>query len=208
MLQSILYESQIKVILKYYAQPMMQIGLEKHGIYLAETKASGLLERSGAFWIGTMEFIRESIGGIASRLSRSFESRFLTKQRTLYFCYFVATLLSLLIVVSAAALGMWLVVPFIFFVLLTTIQNVRRPIFVSALNEKMEKSMRATILSMESVGRAIVVAAVLPVMGLLADRYGVQYALGVPMALLFLGAFIRVPSRERPEVWHTVNQPE
>jgi MFS family permease len=197
MLQSVLYESQIKVILKYYAQPMMQIGLEKQGIYLAEAKVSSLLGRSGAFWIGAMEFIRDSIGGIASRLSRSFESRFFTKRGALYFCYTVATLLSLLIVVAVTALGMWLVAPFIFFVLLTAIQNVRRPIFVSALNERMEKSMRATMLSMESVGRAIVVAMVLPMMGLLADRYGVQYALGVPMTLLFLGTFLGLPERQR-----------
>jgi hypothetical protein len=103
----------------------------------------------------------------------------------------------MLIVVALTAWGAWLVAPFIFFLVLTGVQNVRRPMFVSALNERMEKSMRATVLSIESVGRAVIVAVVLPVMGMLADRYGLQYALCVPMTLLFLGLWIFIPQRVR-----------
>jgi hypothetical protein len=170
----------------------MQLGLEKHGVYLAQAAAGGLLQRSGAFWIGVMELLRESLGGLMSRLSRPIESKFRSQRRALSCCYAAATLLAASIVVAVAALEMWLVLPVIFFILLTAVQNLRRPIFVSALNQQMEKSMRATVLSIESVGRAIVVAMVLPAMGFLADRFGLQFALTVPLVLLILGLWLPV----------------
>lgn len=88
----------------------------------------------------------------------------------------------------------WLWLAAAFFVLLTLLQNVRRPMFMSTLNADMEKSMRATVLSAESVARSLAMAAMLPVMGLVADKYGLEYALLLPAAVLVAAWPLRLAS--------------
>jgi len=190
LLQSVLFESQLKVILKYYAQPMLTAGLARHGIDLVATRASsgtagdGVMQRSGALWIGLFEWIRESLGGVAARSSRRFERSQGSADRVLDVCYGTAAVLGLIAAGCFALWNDWLVVAAIDFVLLTALQNVRRPVFVSALNAEMEKSMRATILSLESVAKSIVLAVMLPLVGVLADRYGPGSALLLPPCVL------------------------
>lgn len=66
----------------------------------------------------------------------------------------------------------WLVIGLILMLGLTVLQNGRRPIFVSAFNEVMDKSARATTLSIESQARSVVTAVLLPITGWLADQFG------------------------------------
>jgi len=187
LIQSVLFESQLKVILKYYAQPMLTAGLARHGIVLAESAGGDAFQRSGAVWIGAFEWVRESLGGVAARSSRRFERSQASPQRALDVCYGVAALLGLLVAGSFFVWNDWLVVAAVYFVLLTLLQNVRRPVFISALNAEMEKSMRATILSLDSVARSIVLAVMLPVVGMAADRFGLRSALLLPPLVLLAG---------------------
>jgi predicted MFS family arabinose efflux permease len=184
LLQSVVYESQLELILKYYAQPIVKMGLARHGILLSAGSQAAVLERSAAAWIGCLEFIRESVGGAAARASRRLEQTQRDPRRALDLCYSLATALGLAVVGVSLWFRDWLWLAAAFFVLLTLLQNVRRPMFVSTLNADMEKSMRATVLSAESVARSLAMAAMLPVMGLVADKYGLEYALLLPAAVL------------------------
>jgi len=188
LLQSIVYESQLELILKYYAQPIVKVGLAQHGILLSAASANAsILDRSAAVWIGCLEFIRESVGGAAARMSRRVEQAQSNQLQALNICYMVATFASVLIVGAFLFWKDWLLPASAFFVLLALLQNVRRPMFVSALNAGMEKSMRATILSAESVARSLVTALTLPLMGVVADQFGLEYAILLPAVGLLLG---------------------
>jgi MFS family permease len=197
LLQSVLFESQIKVILKYYAQPVMTAGLGRFGVTLVASSGTAF-QRSGALWVGLFELFRESLGGLAARASTRWERAFFGPGRALAACYVLATALGLLVVGSLLLWSKWLVVAGAYFVLLTLLQNVRRPVFVSALNSEMEKSMRATVLSVESAARSVCLAVTLPVVGLVADSYGLQYALLLPPLVLIAGWPLSSARPDRP----------
>ncbi|VTT99602.1 mfs transporter : Uncharacterized protein OS=Blastopirellula marina DSM 3645 GN=DSM3645_28432 PE=4 SV=1: MFS_1 [Gemmataceae bacterium] len=183
---SVLFESQIEVVVKYYAQPVLSAGLGRYGVSLVATVGSAL-ERSGAVWVGVFEMVRESLGGAAARLSPRFERATGGPARALGLSYAAAAVLGALVVGVLLAWDDWLWVAVAYFVALTVLQNVRRPVFVGALNGEMEKSMRATVLSLESVARSISLAVTLPVVGLVADHFGLKYALLLPPLVLLAG---------------------
>ncbi len=72
------------------------------------------------------------------------------------------------------------------YLLLYTVQNVRRPMVVGYVSERIDHRMMATGLSVETQLRTILTAAFAPLMGLMADQ------LGVGLAVLALGAFALV----------------
>jgi MFS family permease len=187
LLQSVLFESQIEVILKYYAQPLLTAGLGRFGVVLVAPAAGTALQRSGALWLGAFEFVRESLGGAAARASPRLERALAGPARVLGACYAAAALSGVGAVGVFLAWGDWVAGALAYFVLLTVLQNVRRPVFVGVLNAEMEKSMRATVLSLESVARSVGLAVMLPLVGVVADAHGLRVALVLPAAVLLAG---------------------
>lgn len=87
----------------------------------------------------------------------------------------------------------WGLVPgLILLSLLTILQNLRRPIFVSSLNTRMEKAQRASVLSFESVCRAITVACLLPLFGRAVDAFGLTAVWAIASGILTFGLFIKI----------------
>ena len=74
--------------------------------------------------------------------------------------------------------------------LLTMLQNTRRPMFVSAFSRVMDSPQRATTLSVESQSRSLVTAALLPLMGVLADHLGLGAVFLAISAILAAGLLI------------------
>jgi hypothetical protein len=200
MMQSVLFESQIKIVVEYYAQPMLKVGLAKYGIDLLKP-SSGASGGTGAIWIGAFEWFRETLGGGAARASDRFQKTLSSSQRALDSCYVAAALLGLLACGIFLLWSEWTVLAAAYFVLLTILQNIRRPIFVSALNAEMEKSMRATILSLESVARSTALAVMLPLIGLIADNFGLPVALAVPPLVLLVAFFVGMCAGARSELF-------
>lgn len=194
---SVLFESQIEVVVKYYAQPVLSAGLGRYGVSLVASAGSAL-GRSGAAWVGAFEMVRESLGGLAARLSPRFERAAGGPARALGASYAVAAGLGVLVVGVLLAWDDWLWVAVAYFVALTALQNVRRPVFVGALNGEMEKSMRATVLSLESVARSVSIAVTLPVVGAVADHFGLKYALLLPPLVLLAGWLLASGGRAAP----------
>ncbi|SFH74921.1 MFS transporter [Planctomicrobium piriforme] len=191
-LQSVLFESQLKIVLKYFTQAFLKTGLAILGIAVIAPAGATGIERLGAFGVGLNEFVRDALGGLGARGSANFERRCLTSVTALNRIYFA----SLIVIVGLALCSLslqWGLIPGVVLIsLLTVLQNLRRPIFVSALNTRMEKSQRASVLSFESVCRASTIACLLPAFGWLADHYGLIAVWGFASLMLLLGGFIRL----------------
>ena len=176
LLESAAFESQVKMILKYYVQPVLQQGLAALGIPVLGP---------GAIWIGSAEFASNQVGAAGALLSGRAENLLKNRGGARRWIY-------LAVMATAAGIGLAarnreLITGIILFVILTGLQNIRRPLFVSAFNQVMDKPQRATTLSLESMARTLTVSALLPVTGLIADRYGMAPVFWLICAVLFVG---------------------
>ncbi len=186
--QSILFESQMKILLKYFTQPFLKAGLGMFGIPIVAPVGVSGIASAGAFWVGLSEFLRDGLGGLGARMSPRFECAAGSRNAALNGVY----LGSVLAVIGLAACALdlkWGLFPgLLILMVLTLLQNLRRPIFVSALNTEMQKTQRASVLSLESVARAVTVAILLPLLGWAADCFGLIAVWGISSAIL-LGGF-------------------
>ena len=71
----------------------------------------------------------------------------------------------------------------------------RKPIFVDVCDDHMEKHQRATVLSVESQMKALFTVVFAPLVGFIADQFGVSYVmLGLGLFLLIAFFFVRIGS--------------
>ncbi len=75
---------------------------------------------------------------------------------------------------------------FIFFLILHNISDVRKPIFIDLIDKYMEKGLRATILSIKSQISAITTVITAPVLGYIADLFGIKTALFIVGGFMLL----------------------
>lgn len=179
--QSVIFESQTKLLLKYYLQPFLKDGLAGHGIVILG---------AGALWVGFNELVREGLGGAGAWMSPAFERRVGGAGPALHRAYALAVALS--VGVGLSYVHGWLLAGLVLLVAVTVLQNLRRPIFVAAFNRVMDRPNRATTLSIESQSRSLAVAVLLPVTGFAADRWGLGSVFPVISVLLMIGLLIRV----------------
>jgi len=178
--QSILFESQTSLMLKYYLQPFLKEGLHNLGFLIVGT---------GALWVGMNELVRNSLGGLGAAFSTTLEKGAGGGARALRVAYGLCFLLS--IAVCICVLGGSMLLGLAIFIILTMLQNVRRPIFLSMFNQFMDKPQRATTLSIESQSRSLLIAALLPISGWAADRYGLIAFFTITSGMLALGFLLR-----------------
>ncbi|WP_437229237.1 MFS transporter [Planctomicrobium sp. SH661] len=199
-LQSVVFESQLKIVLKYFTQPFLKSGLALLGISIIAPAGAAGIERLGAFGIGLNEFLRDSLGGVGARMSSEVEGKFRSSSAALNRIYAlgIAGILGL----SACSISLqWGLIPgLVLLSFLTVLQNLRRPIFVSSLNSRMEKSQRASVLSFESVCRAVTVACLLPLFGVAVDEFGLSAVWALASVVLLAGLCIRLEPKQATSV--------
>lgn len=178
-LQSALFEVQVKLSGKYFLQPLMQQGLSGFGL-----PVPGL----GAVWIGATEAARDGLGAIGARGSAGLERRAGGGLRALRFAYVVA--LALAMGVAWAAHSDILAAVVLMLLAMNYLQNARRPVFISVFNGRVDKAQRASGLSLESLVRNGLLTVVLPVTGALADAFGLWAAFALTFVLLLPGALL------------------
>jgi MFS family permease len=104
--------------------------------------------------------------------------------------------MALLVGAGASAWAGWQVGAILAYLLLYIAQNVRRPLVVGFVSERIDHRMMATGLSVETQLRTILTAAFAPLIGLLADRLGVGLAILTLGGLALLGhPLLRVRER-------------
>jgi MFS family permease len=187
--ESVTFESQSKLMLKYYLQPWLKLTLEAGGLTII-----GL----GALSVGAYEFVRNSVGATGALASPWLERIAGGQGAALTLVHRGALLISLALVLCLWV--DWLVIGLILMLGLTVLQNGRRPIFVSAFNEVMDKSARATTLSIENQARSVVTAVLLPITGWLADQFGLIAVCMALTGLLLSGLVVGV-------MLHSTSQP-
>jgi MFS family permease len=187
--ESTLFESQSKIALKYYLQPFLKQGLAGIGLPILA---------GGAIAVGAIELLRDAIGGLGARFAPALERRSRGAERALRLAY-GAALAALLGIALCASVG-WLWVGVALAIGLTLLQNARRPVFVRAFEQRIDPAQRATGLSVESLTRTVTVAALLPIVGVLADRVGLWAAFALMAAVLASGLLIpNLSRRAHPE---------
>jgi hypothetical protein len=182
--QSVVFESQVKMLLDYYVQPFLKEGLEARGILILGT---------GALWVGVNQLVNEGVGSAGAWFAPDFERRSGGTGAALRRAYLACVALSL--AVGVCRLRGWMIAGLVALVGVTLVQNLRRPVFVGAFNRLMDKPHRATSLSIESQARSLFAAGMLPVTGLVADRWGLDAVFPMISAVLVLGLLAR--PRER-----------
>lgn len=109
------------------------------------------------------------LGAIASRKAYILKSDN-TDMRSLY-------LIHLLLAVSMVVLAIVAENPFLVFgvyVFIYLLFNVRKPIFVDEVDEHIETSERATILSVSSQFKSLLLMIFAPILGWIADQFGIS----------------------------------
>jgi len=84
------------------------------------------------------------------------------------------------------------------FVLLYSLQNLRRPMNVGFISENIDAKIMATGLSVESQLKTLFIAILSPIMGFFADTFGVGVALSLIGVLVGMGySFVKVAEKKQ-----------
>lgn len=167
---SVLFESQIKLAL-VYLQPFLAERLAE--VDLTVTAGIGALAYGGWFFLQGLAAGSASL--FAPRLERRFGGSEAAIRRIHRWGAAALVSLALLGVFTDGMLGL---AGLPLFAALAALQNARRPLFVSALDDHMDRHYRATTLSLESQLRGWAYAVSALVAGALADASNIGWALG------------------------------
>ena len=181
---SVLFESQVKVMAAYL-QPALAEGSEAMGLSVI----GGL----GALVVGGYMGLSGLLAGSASLLSTTLVSRSRGPNGALRTCHALAALVATLAAIATLLEVVWL--GLVFLITLAALQNARRPIFVTALDDVMVPEYRATLLSSESQARSWCYALVSVALGFAADAFGLS-AVFASVAILLCLAFALSPRAE------------
>jgi len=85
------------------------------------------------------------------------------------------------------------VIIILLFLILYILTDIRKPLFVDACDDYMDKHQRATVLSIASQLRALFTIIMAPIVGFLADNFGIaSVMLGLACILLVLYSFVKI----------------
>ena len=145
-----------------------------------------------AILVGAIYFLIYLTTSYASRNAGRLSRKIGHKERTLNLTYLTgAALLAVAgIAIGAGIPGMVI----LFFLLLFLLQNARRPVNITYISEKISHRSMASGLSAESQIKTLLMAILAPLIGFLADRFGIGTALiagGATMGLLSVSVWLR-----------------
>ena len=162
---------------KDYLQPVLKtlaLALPVFVLYEEKQRASVI--------IGITYFIIYLLTSYSSRNSGRFAEKFKSLNLPLNF-----TILAGLIFGSLSGLFFemdLMLLSIAFFIGIYVIENLRKPIGISYVAEKINKDILATVLSAESQAHTLIAALIAPAIGIVADFFGIGYA--IMLASLFL----------------------
>ncbi len=186
LVSSSLYDGIFKTI-KDYIQPILKIAI------LAATASSltGLEgEKLVKVYLGVTYGVFYIFSSVASKNVYRLNS-IATSNRLMVISFDVMAVL--LILLSLAIKNSITTIIIVLFFILYVLKDGRRPIFVDVCGDYMEKSQRATVLSVDSQLRALFTVILAPVFGFLADRYSIGILfLGIAILIIIVNRFLYV----------------
>jgi len=171
LLNSSLFDAMFKVQ-KDYIQPILQsYVLLAGGLFAASTVITQ--KRQISLLMGLSFFCIYIFSAMASRNAHKVEKRLAATDRALNMLYIAFAGLLLLV---GLLRGLQVFLPIIFiFLLMYVLINLRRPIMIGYLGDKMDKQRRASLLSVEAQLKSLFAMVLAPVLGFLADTFGVAW---------------------------------
>ncbi|GAB4342752.1 MAG: MFS transporter [Calditrichia bacterium] len=146
-----------------------------------------------ALLIGLVYFVIYILTSQASRHSGTLRNKIGTSARALNGYYIANTMVYLGIGVFVW-LGFYLPA-LLCFLGIFLIQNLQRPLMVGYVGEVTDSDRMATVLSVESQSRSLLVSMIAPLMGFLVDSFGVGGGfIGISFILLVIYPFIKIPA--------------
>ncbi len=170
-------------ISKDYIQPILQTY-----VILAGGLFTGILAMSEkqeiAILMGFSFFIIFMVASFSSRNAHKIEKALRRPSKSLNLIYVVFMLLLIEVaLLRRAELFFPIIVVFLFMYVLV---NIRRPVIIGCIGDRMEKDHRASVLSIETQLKSIFAMILAPIFGLLADGLGIQWVFFGAAALMLV----------------------
>lgn len=142
-------------------------------------------KQKAAVMIGIIYFIIYLLSSFASRNSGNFSQRFSKINIPLNLTLYLGLLAGL---ISGIFFNLnFIFLSILFYILIYIVENLRKPIGVSLVAEASpKKDILATLLSAESQAHSLIAAILAPMIGFLADKMGIGYAMIIVSGLLIL----------------------
>ncbi|MBK5201448.1 MAG: MFS transporter [Spirochaetaceae bacterium] len=176
-----MFEASI-VSVKDYIQPILQSIIISSSIISVLHYSS---DESVKIILGITYSIIYVISSLGSKNAYKAEKYF-SHQSSLNLLYIAMPIL--LILLSISIQKPFLII--IIFVLIYFIRDARKPIFVDLIDDNMEKTERATVISIASQIKSAFTVVLAPLMGFIADKYGLSYAMTSIAFILLLTFFL------------------
>ena len=165
-------------VIKDYLQPVIHTFALSIPIILAFSD-----KQRSAILIGVLYFIIYMLTSLASRYSGKIKDRIKTTELALNITLYAGLLMTL-------ATGIlyhysFYFIAILFYIGIFLIENIRNPIGVDYISKLYNNEILATALSANSQAKSLFAAIIAPVLGFLADKFGIGIALSI-LALLIL----------------------
>ena len=171
---------------KEYLQPILKAFAISLPLFLAVDK----IKRTSLI-VGIVYFVIYLLTSYASRNSAKISKRFKNLPAAVNITYFVGAVFIALAGISVNYKIQVLAI--LFLLVLYVLQNLRRPMNVSLISEKISHKTMASGLSVESQITTILMAIFAPLMGIVADKIGIGWALALfGTFMLLMGGFVKV----------------
>ncbi len=162
---------------KDYLQPILETFALSLPIFLTLNDM-----RRSALVIGVVYFIIYLFTSYASRSADGFSRRFTSLGRAINLSFLLGA--ALLVVAGLSTWGEWTLVAIIVFLAFYVLHNLRRPMNVAYISDQIASRVMASGLSVESQVKTLFAAGFAPLLGWMADAWGVGPALAA------LGCFV------------------
>ena len=146
-----------------------------------------------AVLIGLVYFVIYLFTSYASRSAAGFSERFPSLGRAINLSFLFGTIL--LFIAGFATSANWTILSIIVFLVFYALRSLRRPMNVAYISDQIDNRIMASGLSVEAQFSTILTAIFAPILGLLADNFGVGIALAV-LGAGVLGIYVLVKVKE------------
>jgi MFS family permease len=174
-----MFEASIASI-KDYVQPILQTALLSSTFIAAYNVDKNMIVKIVLGITYSIIYLISSIGSRGAYKLIKYKSR----QRLLNIMYLL--LVVLLIILSFSIKSPYLVI--LLFLLIYLMRDSRKPIFVDVVDDNMDKKERATMLSIVSQIKSAFTIILAPLMGFIADKFGLSYSL-ITLSFILLITF-------------------
>jgi hypothetical protein len=165
--------------MKDYLQPVLQTLALSLPLFLTykETQRTSII-------VGGVYFVVFLLTSFSARHAGRFSSLFSSLVLPLNITLIIGLLMGLLSGLSY--LQNWLIVSVVFYIGIYIIENLRKPIGIAYMTENIDHHILATVLSAESQVHALIAALCAPLIGFVADKYGLGLAIAGVSALMII----------------------